>query len=189
MQRQRGELVPIGDGLSGMGGPVKVLCEASPQAIAPLHPTRSVMAMILKVRGLNVIIGDLMVAWPRNGTKLSRRPSVSACASCVPRRGFRRKLLLWTVVSTARISAALSAVNATLASSILRRSPQRSVFRSECCSDAHDKLGDTGFGLRAPAKAGWACVRRTDGIEADFACRCSESFKGGLEAVAAVWGI
>ena len=33
MQRQRGELVPIGDGLSGMGGPVKVLCEASPQAL------------------------------------------------------------------------------------------------------------------------------------------------------------
>ena len=32
MQRQRGELVPIGDALSGMGGPVKVIREASPQA-------------------------------------------------------------------------------------------------------------------------------------------------------------
>ena len=33
MQRQRGELVPIGDALSGMGGPVKAVGEASPQAL------------------------------------------------------------------------------------------------------------------------------------------------------------
>ena len=32
MRRQRGELVPIGDALSGMGGPVKAIREASPQA-------------------------------------------------------------------------------------------------------------------------------------------------------------
>ena len=32
MQRQRGELVPIGDALSGMGGPVKADRNASPQA-------------------------------------------------------------------------------------------------------------------------------------------------------------
>ena len=32
MQRQRGELGPIGDALSGMGGPVKALHSASPQA-------------------------------------------------------------------------------------------------------------------------------------------------------------
>ena len=32
MQRQRGGLVPIGDALSGMGGPVKAIREASPQA-------------------------------------------------------------------------------------------------------------------------------------------------------------
>ena len=32
MQRQRGELVPIGDALSGMGGPVKLIRDASPQA-------------------------------------------------------------------------------------------------------------------------------------------------------------
>ena len=32
MQRQRGELVPIGDALSGTGGPVKALRDASPQA-------------------------------------------------------------------------------------------------------------------------------------------------------------
>ena len=32
MQRQRGELVPIGDALSGMGGPVKTIRDASPQA-------------------------------------------------------------------------------------------------------------------------------------------------------------
>ena len=32
MQRKRGELVPIGDALSGMGGPVKSIREASPQA-------------------------------------------------------------------------------------------------------------------------------------------------------------
>ena len=30
MQRQPGELVPIGDALSGMGGPVKAIREASP---------------------------------------------------------------------------------------------------------------------------------------------------------------
>ena len=33
MQRQRGELVPIGDALSGMGGPVKSIREATPQAL------------------------------------------------------------------------------------------------------------------------------------------------------------
>ena len=32
MQRQRGELVPIGDALSGMGGPMKALRDASLQA-------------------------------------------------------------------------------------------------------------------------------------------------------------
>ena len=32
MQRQRGGLVPIGDALSGMGGPMKALHDASPQA-------------------------------------------------------------------------------------------------------------------------------------------------------------
>ncbi len=32
MQRQRGELVPIGDALSGLGGPVKAIRDASPQA-------------------------------------------------------------------------------------------------------------------------------------------------------------
>ena len=32
MQRQRGELVSIGDALSGMGGPVKAIREASPQS-------------------------------------------------------------------------------------------------------------------------------------------------------------
>ena len=33
MQRQRGELVPIGDALSGMGGPMKEIREASPQSL------------------------------------------------------------------------------------------------------------------------------------------------------------
>ena len=33
MQRQRGELVPIGDALSGMGGPMKAIREATPQAL------------------------------------------------------------------------------------------------------------------------------------------------------------
>ena len=32
MQRKRGELVPIGDALSGMGGPVKAIRDASLQA-------------------------------------------------------------------------------------------------------------------------------------------------------------
>ena len=32
MQHQRGELVPIGDALSGLGGPVPVIPAASPQA-------------------------------------------------------------------------------------------------------------------------------------------------------------
>ena len=33
MQRQRGELVPIDDALSGMGGPMKAIREATPQAL------------------------------------------------------------------------------------------------------------------------------------------------------------
>ena len=32
MQRQRGELVPIGEALGGLGGPVKAIREATPQA-------------------------------------------------------------------------------------------------------------------------------------------------------------
>ena len=32
MQRKRGELVPVGDALSGMGGPVTALHDTSPQA-------------------------------------------------------------------------------------------------------------------------------------------------------------
>ena len=78
MQRKHGELIPIGEVFSDLGGPVKAIREASPQARHHFNPTRSVMAMILKVRGLNVIIGDLMVAWPRNGTKLSRLPPLLA---------------------------------------------------------------------------------------------------------------
>ena len=31
MQRQRGELVPVGEALSGMGGPMKAIREATPQ--------------------------------------------------------------------------------------------------------------------------------------------------------------
>ena len=38
MQRQRGDLVPIGDALSGMGGPVQTIREATPQALH--HYTR-----------------------------------------------------------------------------------------------------------------------------------------------------
>ena len=34
MQRQRGGLIPIGDALSGMGGPMKSIREASPQGPA-----------------------------------------------------------------------------------------------------------------------------------------------------------
>ena len=33
MERKRGELIPIGDALSGMGGPVKAIRVASPQAV------------------------------------------------------------------------------------------------------------------------------------------------------------
>ena len=33
MQRQRGDLVPIGDALADLGGPVKAIREASPQAL------------------------------------------------------------------------------------------------------------------------------------------------------------
>ena len=33
MQRERGELVPIGDALSGMGGTVQAIRDASPQAL------------------------------------------------------------------------------------------------------------------------------------------------------------
>ena len=39
MQRQRGDLVPIGEVIGGLGGPVKAIREASPQALH--HFTRS----------------------------------------------------------------------------------------------------------------------------------------------------
>ena len=35
MQRQRGELVPIGDALSELGGPVKAIRDATPQGLKP----------------------------------------------------------------------------------------------------------------------------------------------------------
>ena len=41
MQRQRGELVPIGDALAGMGGPVQALRETPTTGAAGLHPRRS----------------------------------------------------------------------------------------------------------------------------------------------------
>ena len=40
MQRKRGGLVPIGDALSGMGGPVKAIREATPQALQPSPPSQ-----------------------------------------------------------------------------------------------------------------------------------------------------
>ena len=33
MQRQRGDLVPIGEAFDGLGGPVKAIRDASPQAL------------------------------------------------------------------------------------------------------------------------------------------------------------
>ena len=37
-QRKRDELVPIGDALADLGGPVKAIRDATPQARSPLHP-------------------------------------------------------------------------------------------------------------------------------------------------------
>ena len=41
MQRQRGELVPIGDALADLGGPVQALRETPPPGATGLHPCRS----------------------------------------------------------------------------------------------------------------------------------------------------
>ena len=35
MQRQRGDLVPIGEFIGGLGGPVKAIREATPPSVAP----------------------------------------------------------------------------------------------------------------------------------------------------------
>ena len=40
MQRQRGELVPIGDALADLGGPVKVIRDSLASSATPLHPLR-----------------------------------------------------------------------------------------------------------------------------------------------------
>ncbi len=46
MQRQRGELVPIGDALSGMGGPVKLIRDDSPQAVHHYTVSDQVNALV-----------------------------------------------------------------------------------------------------------------------------------------------
>ena len=61
--------------------------------------------MILKVRRLNVIMGDSIVVCLRNETNRSRRPSASAFGSCAPKKGYRRKASPWPVISTALTSA------------------------------------------------------------------------------------
>ena len=40
MQRQRGELVPIGEALADLDGPVQAIREASPQALHHFTPLR-----------------------------------------------------------------------------------------------------------------------------------------------------
>ena len=47
MQRQRGELVPIGDALSGMGGPVKSIRDATPQAVHHFTQADQVNQLVL----------------------------------------------------------------------------------------------------------------------------------------------
>ena len=46
MQRQRGELIPIGDALSGMGGPVKAIRDDSPQAVHHYTVSDQVNALV-----------------------------------------------------------------------------------------------------------------------------------------------
>ena len=46
MQRQRGGLVPIGDALSGMGGPVKSIRDDSPQAVHHYTVSDQVNALV-----------------------------------------------------------------------------------------------------------------------------------------------
>ena len=46
MQRQRGELVPIGDALSGLDGPVKAIREATPQALHHFTLSDQVNALV-----------------------------------------------------------------------------------------------------------------------------------------------
>ena len=41
MQRQRGELVPIGEVIGGLGGPVKAIRESLAPGATPFHPGRS----------------------------------------------------------------------------------------------------------------------------------------------------
>ena len=40
MERKQDKLLPIGEALAGLDGPVKALAKSSPQAAAPLHPGR-----------------------------------------------------------------------------------------------------------------------------------------------------
>ena len=46
MQRQRGGLIPIGDALSGMGGPMKSIREATPQALHHFTLSDQVNALV-----------------------------------------------------------------------------------------------------------------------------------------------
>ena len=119
--------------------------------------------MILKVRGLNVITGDLIIVWPRNETKLSRRPSAAAYANCVPKRDFRRKPSRWTVISTARTSAASSAVNATSALSILKRSPWHWTCQCVSCSNRDENCSEETLLSRGQyaGSAEWKTTRKS----------------------------
>ena len=49
MQRKQDGLVPIGEALSGLDGPVKAICEASPQALRHCHVKCSNLDLVISV--------------------------------------------------------------------------------------------------------------------------------------------
>ena len=59
MQRQRGELVPIGDALADLGGPVKAIREASPQALHHFTQADQVHQLVSASRDHKLPFGNL----------------------------------------------------------------------------------------------------------------------------------
>ena len=82
MQRQRGELVPIGEAFGDLGGPVKAIREASPQALH--HFTR--FDQVNQLVGASEAAPDLGFIGTADGALLiapdqPRQPAFSTSAS------------------------------------------------------------------------------------------------------------
>ena len=129
MQHQRGELVPIGDALSGMGGPVKAIREATPQALhhytrfdqvhqlvtaSEADPDRGFMARLLALCSLpRTNPGNRLQYVRRNGPYTLGM--IAGVNNKLPFGNFPRLLLAWVCTEAVRTQSRVIVLGPSLA--------------------------------------------------------------------------